>query len=104
VKPEIPAAIAARAGGLYRLLLNKYYLDEIYAFVFAGGARALGRGLWRVGDMAIIDGALVNGSARLVGWLAGAARRVQSGLIYHYAFVMIIGVFALLTLFFVRTA
>jgi NADH-quinone oxidoreductase subunit L len=104
VKPAIPAAIAARAGVLYRLLLNKYYLDEIYAFVFAGGARALGRGLWRVGDMAIIDGALVNGSARLVGWLAGAARRVQSGLIYHYAFVMIIGVFALLTLFFVRMA
>ncbi len=104
VKPQIPELIAARAGALYRLLLNKYYLDEIYAFVFAGGARALGRGLWRVGDVAIIDGVLVNGSARLVGWLAGVVRRVQSGLIYHYAFVMIIGVFALLTLFFVRTA
>ena len=104
VKPGIPAALAARAGALYRLLANKYYLDEIYAFVFAGGALALGRGLWRVGDVAIIDGALVNGSARLVGWLAGAVRRLQSGLIYHYAFVMIIGVFALLTVFFVRMA
>ncbi len=104
VKPGIPAAIAARFGFLHRLLLNKYYLDELYAFVFAGGARLLGRGLWRIGDVAIIDGALVNGSARLVGWLSGAVRRLQSGLIYHYAFVMIIGVFALLTVFFVRMA
>jgi NADH-quinone oxidoreductase subunit L len=103
-KPEIPAAIAARFGFLHRLLLNKYYLDELYAFVFSGGARLLGRGLWRIGDVAIIDGVLVNGSARLVGWLAGAVRRLQSGLIYHYAFVMIIGVFALLTVFFVRMA
>ena len=100
-RPTWPAAIAARAGGLHRLLLNKYYFDEIYGFVFAGGARGLGHAFWRFGDVAVIDGLLVNGTARGVGWLSGAVRRFQSGLIYHYAFTMIIGVFVLLTFWFV---
>ncbi|MFO1321290.1 MAG: NADH-quinone oxidoreductase subunit L [Burkholderiales bacterium] len=102
-RPDIPAAIASKLSGVYRLLANKYYFDEIYSFVFAGGARALGHGLWRAGDVAVIDGLFVNGSARLVGWFSTVIRKFQSGLIYHYAFMMIIGVATLLTLWFIRT-
>ncbi len=102
-RPDIPAAIARHTGTLYTLLSNKYYFDEIYNAVFAAGARGLGTVLWRVGDVAIIDGLFVNGSARLVGWFSGIIRKFQSGLIYHYAFTMIIGVFVLLTVWFVRT-
>jgi NADH-quinone oxidoreductase subunit L len=101
-QPALPGRIAATAGGLYRLLANKYYLDDINQAVFAGGARRLGGLLWRVGDVAIIDGFFVNGTARVVGWFAGVIRRVQSGFVYHYAFLMIIGVFILLTLWFAR--
>ncbi len=100
--PSIPAAIAARAGAIHKLLLNKYYFDEINNAVFAGGARALGAVLWRVGDVAVIDGFFVNGAARVVGWFSRVVRRFQSGFIYHYAFTMIIGVFALLTWWFAR--
>ena len=77
-------------------------MDRFNDWFFAGGARAIGRGLWRVGDVGLIDGLMVNGSARLVQWCAGIARRIQSGFIYHYAFTMIIGVFLLLTLWFAR--
>jgi NADH-quinone oxidoreductase subunit L len=62
----------------------------------------LGKGLWRGGDQALIDGLFVNGSAKLVGWIARLIRRFQTGYVYHYAFVMIIGVFVLLTLWFNR--
>ncbi|MBK8015649.1 MAG: NADH-quinone oxidoreductase subunit L [Betaproteobacteria bacterium] len=102
-RPDIPAAVARHTRVLYTLLSNKYYFDEIYNAVFAAGARGLGTVLWRVGDVAIIDGLFVNGSARLVGWFSGIIRKFQSGLIYHYAFTMIIGVFVLLTVWFVRT-
>jgi NADH-quinone oxidoreductase subunit L len=101
-RPELPERIAQRAKGLYVLLQNKYYFDELYEKVFAAGARGLGRLLWRVGDVAIIDGFFVNGAARVVGWTAGVIRRFQSGFIYHYAFMMIIGVFLLLTLWITR--
>jgi NADH-quinone oxidoreductase subunit L len=63
----------------------------------------LGTALWRVGDVAVIDGFFVNGAARVVGWFSRIIRKFQSGFIYHYAFTMIIGVFALLTWWFVRT-
>lgn len=99
VKPGIPAAIKRNFGGVYRLLDNKYYLDRINEVVFAGGARLLGGGLWRVGDRNLIDGLLVNGSARLVGWFSRVARMGQSGYIYHYAFVMIIGLLGFLVYF-----
>jgi NADH-quinone oxidoreductase subunit L len=101
--PAIPAAIAASVGPLHKLLLNKYYFDEINNAVFAAGARGLGTALWRVGDVAVIDGFFVNGAARVVGWFSRIIRKFQSGFIYHYAFTMIIGVFALLTWWFVRT-
>ena len=96
VRPELPERLRGRAGGLYTLLVNKYYLDAFNERFIAGGSRALGRLLWRGGDVAIIDGAAVNGSARVVGWLASAMRGVQSGYLYHYAFATIIGLSALL--------
>jgi NADH-quinone oxidoreductase subunit L len=98
-RPDLPALIQARTQGLYRLLENKYYLDRINEFVFAGGARRLGTGLWKGGDVALIDGIAVNGSARLIGWVANASRLLQSGHIYTYAFGMILGLLVLITLF-----
>jgi NADH-quinone oxidoreductase subunit L len=102
-RPELPGVIAGKLSVLYRLLANKYYVDELYQRVFAGGSRELGTALWRVGDVALIDGALVNGSARVVGWLSGLLRRVQSGYLYHYAFAMIIGLSALLAWYVLRS-
>ncbi len=99
-RPDLPAVLAERFGVLYRLLSNKFYIDEIYQAVFARGAVGLGTGLWKIGDVNVIDGFFVNGSARLVGWTAGVIRGLQSGYVYHYAFMMIIGVFVLLTLWF----
>ncbi|MFN7571937.1 MAG: NADH-quinone oxidoreductase subunit L [Betaproteobacteria bacterium] len=98
-QPELPGRIAARFAWLYRLLDNKYYLDRINEIVFAGGARLLGRGLWRGGDQMLIDGLAVNGSARLVGWFAGVLRLVQTGYLYHYAMAMLVGVAVALFLF-----
>jgi NADH-quinone oxidoreductase subunit L len=98
LRPGIPVALSQRLGFLQRVLENKYYMDAINEKLLAPAARGLGRGLWRGGDMAVIDGA-INGSARLVGWVAEVTRRLQSGYIYHYALVMIVGVFALMTWF-----
>jgi NADH-quinone oxidoreductase subunit L len=94
--PELPERLRERAGGLHTLLVNKYYLDAFNERFIAGGSRALGNLLWRGGDVALIDGAAVNGSARVVGWLANTVRGVQSGYLYHYAFATIIGLAALL--------
>ena len=88
--------IATRFRVLYTLLDNKYYFDRFNDWFFAGGARAVGRFASVVGDRTIIDGWIVNGSAKLVAWVSGEFRRIQSGYVYHYAFVMIIGVFGLL--------
>ena len=99
VNPALPAAIKRRFQPVYTLLENKYYLDWFNENVLARGTRALGTGLWKGGDQMIIDGALVNGSWKLVGWVSGVVRRLQSGYIYHYAFGMIIGIFVLMTYF-----
>lgn len=99
VNPALPAAIKRAAQPIYTLLENKYYLDWINENIIARSARALGVGLWKGGDQAIIDGAVVNGSWKLVGWFAGIVRWVQSGYIFHYALVMILGVFGLMTYF-----
>jgi NADH-quinone oxidoreductase subunit L len=101
-RPDIPAALKARFSGLYRLLENKYGFDDFNQAFFADGARKLGGKLWQVGDVKLIDGLLVNGTARLVGRLSAVVRLLQSGLIYHYAFAMIIGAFLLLTFFMKR--
>jgi len=97
VKPEIPAAIKARFSFVYRLLDNKYYFDWFNEHVLAAGARMLGSGLWKGGDMGVIDGVVINGSARAIGSLAGVVRLVQSGYLYWYALVMILGVIGLMT-------
>ena len=99
VNPALPAAIKRRCQPVYTLLENKYYLDWFNENVLARGTRALGTGLWKIGDQKLIDGVLVNGSWKLVGWVSNIVRRLQSGYIYHYAFGMIIGVFLLMTYF-----
>lgn len=99
VWPEIPAQIQRSLSWLHTLMVNKYYLDDINQKLFGDGARWLGGGLWKIGDTKIIDGAVVNGSARLVGWFSGVLRHVQTGYLYHYAFAMIIGLVLLLALF-----
>ncbi len=89
--PGLAESIRQRAGGLYTLLVNKYYFDDFNQKVLARGSVGLGNLLWRVGDIAVIDGGLVNGTARLVGWASQVSRQLQSGYLYHYAFAMIIG-------------
>ncbi|MHB0926492.1 MAG: NADH-quinone oxidoreductase subunit L, partial [Gallionellaceae bacterium] len=96
-RPDIPAAIQKRFGFIYHLLDNKYYFDRFNDWFFAGGARGASGLLWKFGDVKLIDGLMVNGTAKLVGMFSGVMRRIQSGYIYHYAFSMIIGVFVLLT-------
>ncbi len=99
INPALPAAIQRMFQPLYTLLENKYYLDWFNENVIARGARALGVGLWKGGDQAVIDGALVNGSWKVVGWIAGLVRKVQTGYVFHYALVMILGIFVLMTYF-----
>nr|WP_315185704.1 NADH-quinone oxidoreductase subunit L [uncultured Albidiferax sp.] len=99
VNPALPAAIKRACQPIYSLLENKYYLDWFNENVLARGARGLGTGLWQVGDRTIIDGGVVNGSWKIVGWISGMVRWVQTGFIYDYAFAMIVGVFALMTYF-----
>lgn len=98
--PQIPAAIKQKFSLVNKILENKYYLDEIYFAVFAKGSRALGTFFWKVGDMLLIDGLLVNGTAKLVATFSGFIRRAQTGFIYSYATAMIIGVLALMTMWF----
>jgi len=97
----LPERIAARAGGVYTLLFNNYYFDKFNEWFFAGGARRVGNLFSNVGDGKIIEG-VVNGSARMVGWWGLMLRQMQSGYVYHYAFTMIIGLFALLTWWVIR--
>jgi NADH-quinone oxidoreductase subunit L len=99
IHPAVPAAIKRTFQPLHTLLENKYYMDWINENILARAARGLGVGLWKGGDQAIIDGGMVNGSWKLVGWVAGMARHFQSGYLYHYALVMILGVFLLMTWF-----
>jgi len=95
-RPQAGAALRERFAGLYRLLVNKYYFDWFNEHVIAPLTRGIGIALWRGGDEVLIDGAVVNGSAGLIGWLAGVTRQLQSGFLYSYAFWMIIGLAALL--------
>jgi NADH-quinone oxidoreductase subunit L len=96
-QPGIPVAIGKALSPIVRVLENKYYLDWFNEHVLAAGARLVGTGLWKGGDQMLIDGALVNGSAGLVGRIAGAVRQLQSGHLYQYALVMLLGIFGLLT-------
>ena len=94
--PAIPAALDRTFKPLRVVLENKYYIDWFNEKVLSAGALALGRGLWKGGDMAVIDGT-INGAASGMGRLAGVLRRVQTGHLYWYALVMLLGLFGLLT-------
>jgi NADH-quinone oxidoreductase subunit L len=91
-RKDLPKRVARAFGPLYALVERKYGFDELYSWLLAGGARKLGRGFWRGGDQTLIDGLMVNGSARVVGWFSGVVRLVQSGLLNQYAVAMLIGV------------
>ncbi|MDC8446036.1 MAG: NADH-quinone oxidoreductase subunit L [Nitrosomonas sp.] len=98
VRTDIPARIKSIFAPIYTVLDKKYYIDELYSWLFAGGTRKLGTVLWKFGDIKLIDGLIVNGTARFVAWFATVVKRFQTGYIYHYAFTMIVGIFAILTL------
>lgn len=98
-RPDIPKRIADSVSVVYRILLDKYGFDRFNDWFFAGGARGAGKMLWKVGDVAVIDGFFVNGSAKFVGWWSQIVRQLQSGYLYHYAFAMILGLLALLAVF-----
>jgi NADH-quinone oxidoreductase subunit L len=99
INPALPAAIKRTFNPIYVLFENKYYLDWFNENVLARGARALGTGLWKGGDQAIIEGGVVNASWKLVGCVSSWTRQLQTGYLYHYALVMILGVFLLMTWF-----
>jgi NADH-quinone oxidoreductase subunit L len=99
VNRKVPEWFYSKFHAIHTLLDNKYYMDKINEVVFARGARVLGNGLWNVGDRTLIDGLIVNGSAKVVGWFSALIRHLQSGYIYHYAFVMILGVVGFLIWF-----
>jgi NADH-quinone oxidoreductase subunit L len=99
INPALPAAIKRNVMPVFNVLENKYYLDWFNENILARGARLLGMGLWKGGDKALIDGLLVNGSWKVVGLLAGITRKLQTGYLYHYALVMFLGIFVLMTYF-----
>ncbi|MBD3670953.1 MAG: NADH-quinone oxidoreductase subunit L [Gammaproteobacteria bacterium] len=98
-RPDIPTMFKEKLSIVYKVLDNKYGFDDFNEKFFAGGSRRLGGALWGVGDVKIIDGFVVNGTAKGVVWLAGVLRNLQSGFLYHYAFAMIIGLLLLIILF-----
>ena len=95
-RPELPEICRQKISGLYKLLDNKYYFDDLYIKGFAAGGRRVGQFLWSKGDDLVIDGILVNGTANTIGRLAGVLRQLQTGYLYHYAFAMFIGLTAFL--------
>jgi NADH-quinone oxidoreductase subunit L len=97
INPALPARLRHTFSGIVKVLEEKYYFDRFNDFFFAGGARKLGQGLLRFGDRALIDGVLVNGSAKGIGLLSGVMRQLQTGYVYHYAFVMVAGVLSFMT-------
>ena len=99
VHPSVPAFIQRQFKQIHTLLVNKYFLDDFNEKILARGTRWLATGLWKGGDQTAIDGFMVNGSWQLIGKVALFARRLQTGFLYHYALLMILGMFGLLTWF-----
>ena len=99
--PALPKLLAEKQKGLYKLVFNKYYVDELYEILFINSLKQLGIGLWRGFDEFVIDGT-VNGIAYLIGWISGVMRRMQTGLVQNYAFSMIIGGVILVGYYMVR--
>ena len=98
-RPDIPAKLQQQFSWLYKVLDNKYGFDEFNQKVFSGGSRMLGQVLWKIGDQTMIDGVMVNGTAKTVGLVARVVRQIQTGYLYTYAFAMIVGLLILLTYF-----
>ncbi len=98
-RPDIPEMLKEKAGLLYTILDRKYGFDDFNDKVIAAGSRALGRLLWQVGDVKVIDGFIVNGAAKSVGWFSSVIKHIQTGFLYHYAFAMFVGLFVLIALF-----
>jgi len=102
MRPDLPELIQRKFATLYDIMVRKYLFDEIYQAVFMRGSRSLGTALWKYADAGLIDGLMVNGTARLVGWFGAITRHVQTGYLYTYAFAMIVGLLVLLTWFVTR--
>jgi NADH-quinone oxidoreductase subunit L len=98
LRPSIADQLQQKLPGLHRLLENKFYFDELYQKIFVSKVVSIGNGLWKRADAGLIDGWLVNGSARLVGNLAARVRVWQSGYLFHYAFAMIVGLIGILAI------
>jgi NADH-quinone oxidoreductase subunit L len=98
-RPDIPAKIQSKFSAINCILENKYGFDSFNERVFAAGSRLIGGKLWQIGDVKLIDGGMVNGTANLFGKFSTVFRKLQTGLIYHYAFAMIIGAFLMITFF-----
>jgi len=98
-RPDIPEWFQQKLSFVHKVLDNKYYADKFNEVVFAGGSISIGKLLWKVGDMKLIDGLVVNGSAKSVGYISSVIRHIQTGYLYHYAFAMIIGLIVLMGLF-----
>ena len=99
INPQIAATAKDKLGFIYNLLDRKYWIDELYFKVFGDGSRGLGKAFWKAGDVTLIDGWIINGSARAVTLFSGWARGIQTGMLYHYAIAMIVGLIGLLFLF-----
>jgi NADH-quinone oxidoreductase subunit L len=97
-RPAVADRLQHSLPGLYRFVQNKYYIDELYQFLFVRQAVLIGKNLWEKVDAGLIDGGLVNGSARLVGAVAGRIRLWQTGYLFQYAFAMIIGLISILAI------
>jgi NADH-quinone oxidoreductase subunit L len=97
VDPGLPVRLAAQFRSLYLFLLNKWYFDDLYDWLFVRTAFLLGDGLWKSGDGSVIDGFGPNGVAAVTRDLARQASRLQTGYLYHYAFAMMIGLVAIVT-------
>ena len=97
--PDMPGKIVSKISIVHKILVNKYGFDDFNQLVFAGGTRGIGRLLWQIGDVNVIDGVLVNGTAKSVRWFSSKVRGIQTGYLYDYAFVIIIGLLVLLAVF-----
>jgi NADH-quinone oxidoreductase subunit L len=90
--PSIPAYLAKKFAWIYQILVDKYGFDSFYDFAFVRGAKALGQGFYNIGDQKLIDGLIVNGTGHTVKWFAVKGKSIQSGYLYHYVAVMVLGI------------
>src|SRR5690606_5597374 len=96
-RPDLPGKLAAQQRPLYLFLLNKWYFDELYDWIFVRPAKAIGRFLWKKGDGSVIDGTINGVAMGIVPFFTRLAGRAQSGYLFHYAFAMVLGIVILVT-------